>query len=130
MKLFSILIRHCSQKDSKEAIVGYFIAANDTIIMNYIDKELMSGIWTDRNNDSLDSPIEIKDEDDILIGVECYKERMLRLRGEFNDQDADYSDAYYGITHYGWNEGIEISKEQEKELIILGVAVNINESSF
>lgn len=30
-----------------------------------------------------------------------YKARMIRLKGEINDEN-DYSDAYYGLTFYGW----------------------------
>ncbi len=109
-KLFKILIRHCSQKDKKEAIVGYFLAYSDEQIYNYIDKELMSGIWTDNNNDSNNNE---------------YKNFLLSIRGQFNDPDADYSDGYYGITHYGWTEGKPISSNEEEVILRLGIAKNI-----
>lgn len=49
---------------------------------------------------------------------------MLRLRGEFNDDDADYGDAYYGITHYGWEEGKDITPDEAETLLRLELAVD------
>ncbi len=120
MKLYTIKIRHCSQKDCKESILGHYIAENDLSVMQYIDKKLMSGTWTDRHNE--DGLFDINDTDGHFIGTETYFDRMLRLRGEFYDTDVDYSDAYYGITHYGWDEGKEISSTDISLLLSLGVA--------
>lgn len=123
MKLYSILIRHCAPKDCEESLVGYFIAENDSVIMEYINKELTSGIWEDRHNE--DGMCEIKDEDYNVIATVTYKEKMLHYRGEFNDPNASYDDAYYGITHYGWSEGKEISNEEFETLIKLDIAKKI-----
>jgi hypothetical protein len=125
MKLYAIQIRHCSPKDCKESIVGYVITENDTAIFDYIDKQLMFGTWSEWQEDSLTDPLIIYDDDCNVIGDEFFKEKMLRLRGEFNNPDADYSDAYYGITHYGWSEGKEISDEESNMLIRLGIATKI-----
>jgi hypothetical protein len=116
-------MRHCAPKDCKESIVGYFVAENDNVVMEYINKELTSGIWEDRHNE--DGLCEILDDDYNVIGTETYKEKMLRIRGEFNDEDADYSDAYYGVTHYGWTEGKEVLNEEVETLVKLGVAQKI-----
>lgn len=120
MKLYTVRIRHCGPKDCKESIIGYFVAENDSAIMNYIDKELLGGIWKDRNDE--DGLCEILDENYNVIGTETYSEKMIRIRGEFNNSDADYSEAYYGITHYGWDEGKHISDEEVNVLVNLGVA--------
>ncbi len=125
MKLYSILIRHCAPKDCKESLIGYFFAENDLIIMDYIDKQLLSGIWSDRHNE--DGLCDIRDEDFNVVKKDVtYKEKILHFRGEFHDPEADYSDAYYGITHYGWTEGKEISSEEMETLVKLGIAIKIN----
>lgn len=118
MKLFKIVIRHCAPKDCKETTMQWVIAPDDETVMRYIDKELMFGTWTDREDDG---PIPVYDEDYNHIGNETYLERMLRLRGEFNDPDASYDDAYYGVTHYGWEEGIEITDVEKATLLKLGI---------
>jgi hypothetical protein len=123
VKLYKIKIRHCAPKDCKESIVGYFLAENDLAIYNYIDKELLGGIWNDRHEE--DGLFEYYDDNDNLLGKEHYRERMLRYRGEFNDPHADYSDAYYGITHYGWDEGKEIWRGEVETLLEFGIATLI-----
>jgi hypothetical protein len=119
MKLFQILIRHCAPKDCKESTAKWIVAPDDETVMHYIDKELTYGAWGDRDKE--DSPFTIYDEDYNHIGTETYFERMLRLRGEFNDPDASYDDAYYGVTHYGWEEGIDITEEEKATLLKLGI---------
>jgi hypothetical protein len=127
MNLYVIKIRHCSPKDCKESILGYYLATNDLSIMQYIDKKLMFGTWTDRHNE--DGLFDITDNDGNIIGTETYFDRMLRLRGEFHDPDVDYSDSYYGITHYGWDEGKEISSTDISFLLNLGVAKYLNQDT-
>lgn len=125
MKLFKIVIRHCAPRDKKENIVGWFLAPDDETVMHYIDRELLSGIWSDRQEDSLNSPLTIYDEYGHKIGTEHYFERMLRVKGEYFDENASYDDAYYGVTHYGWEAGIDVAPEQEAILLTLGVAKKI-----
>lgn len=123
MKLHKIQIRHCAPRDCKESIVCYVLSDNENQILSYIDKELLFGTWGDRNEDTLSEPLSIKDDEGEVIGSEFYYEKMLRLRGEFNDEYADYSDAYYGVTHYGWDEGVEISQLDADVLIKLKMVV-------
>ncbi len=125
MQLYSILLRHYSQKDSKTGIVTYVITDNEEKIYDYINQELIWGIWNDHHNDSLSEPIEIHDDDFNVIGTEFFKERMLRLKGEYNDPDADCSDLYYGKTHYGWSNSKEISTDEENTLVNLGIAIKL-----
>jgi len=102
MKLYEILQRHCAPKDCVENTIGYVIADNDMQVLKYIDKELNYDGWYDRQ--------ELDDG---------YIDKMLSMRGEFNDDDADYSDAFYGVTHYGWLEGSKI------EVIDAGILINL-----
>lgn len=139
MKLHKILIRHYSQKDSKEGIVTYVVADNEQEIFDRLDAKngpYTYGGWRERSEDTDDENddsetvrndaghelLEIYDDDYKVIGRETYLERMLRLRGEFNDDDAEVEDAYYGVTHYGWDEGVEIGNEDACVLLRLGIA--------
>ena len=52
---------------------------------------------------------------------ENFKERMLRLKGEIEDDSVDFSDSYYGITLLGWELLKENVTTDYSELIELGV---------
>jgi hypothetical protein len=43
------------------------------------------------------------------------------LKGQVNDDDYDYSDAYYGITLFGWSLLKENVNTDYSELIELGI---------
>jgi len=124
MKLHKILLRHCAPKDCVEVIKLYVIADNESEILEHIDAtdgKYTYGAWKDKSEDA-DEPFSIYDSDYNVIGTETYLEKMSRLRGEFNDEDANYSDAYYGVTHYGWDEGVDISDDDANTLIRLSIA--------
>lgn len=139
MKLYDILMRHAGQKSKVEFVLKRVLADDEEQILARIDKDLAHGCWTDKSTESLDEG-EVDDHDvernadghrlfDIfepdtykVIGKETYLERMLRLRGEYHDEDADYDDAYYGIKHYGWSEGVEIGSLEAQVLLRLGIA--------
>jgi hypothetical protein len=120
-KLYEIKIRHCSQKDFIEASKGYIVAQNDEEVYNYINKFLLHGIWSDRNNDSLNHNVNFL-EDEGFISKESYKEKMLRYKGEFFDPNASYDDRYYGVTHYGWVEVLNVLDSDIDRLISLNIA--------
>lgn len=124
MKLHKILLRHCSQKDSVEVTKLYVLADSESDILARLDTpggDYTYGAWQERS-DEADEPCEIYDDDFKLIGTETYIEKMLRLRGEFNDGNADYSDGYYGIKHWGWDEGVDISQADATTLLRMGIA--------
>lgn len=113
MKLFSIMLRHCGPKSCVDVIHEYVVADSEIEVLNYVI-DLTYGTWLDRHNE--DGMCKVYDEDYNIVGEETYLNKMYRIRGEFHNEDADYSDAYYGIHHWGWNEGVEISHEQLKVL--------------
>lgn len=100
MNLYRILVIHASPKDTHSSIECYMIAENDLEVFHWVDKELAYGSWTeDYNNEEM---LNIYDEEYNIIGQELYKDKMLRLHGEYFDPDASFDDAFYGVTHYGW----------------------------
>lgn len=117
--LYPIRIRHCAPKDCIELTV-FAVAQSDNQVVAGIDTVLNHGIWMDRHQDG--DVCEIYDDDYNFLGEESYLSRMLRIRGEFYDEDADFSDAYYGITHYGWDQPSLITIPQADMLINLDVA--------
>jgi hypothetical protein len=120
MNLHQILIRHCAPKDCKTAMVCWAIANSEAEILAKLDKKFTHGAWTDRSNE--DGQLEIFDKEFKVIGTESYLEKMARLRGEYNDEDASFDDAHYGVTHYGWSEPTVITEEEANRLLELGVA--------
>lgn len=121
MKLHQIKFIHASPKDREEGTKAFVVFDGDeAALRDRIDADFNYGGWKDSAADTRN----IYDNDDVLIGRETHADRMLRLRGEMFDEDADYADAYYGITHWGWTEGVEITDEDAAVLLRLGVAVD------
>jgi hypothetical protein len=102
MKLYRIKFSHTAPKDTEEGIKGYLLAENEEQVYNYVDEKFNYGCWKDNDEDEDREPINIYDEDYNVIGTETFKEYILRIKGQMNDEDYDYSDTYYGITLLGW----------------------------
>lgn len=123
MKLYKILLRHCAPKDCVEVTKLYVLADNDDGVMARLDAEeghYTYGAWKEKSNDA-EEPFDIYDDHYNIIGTETYIERMLRLRGEFNDENADYGDAYYGVRHWGWDKGVDLSNDDANILLRLNI---------
>ena len=122
MNLYEIKFSHTAPKDSKEGIISYLLAENDEQVYEWIASEPkireydLFNSWEEINEEWEDEgrKEDIYDDDYNIIGTETFREKMIRIKGEMNDEDYDFSDAYYGITLYGW----KLVKE------------NINESDF
>jgi hypothetical protein len=102
----------------------YVLADSEDEILTRLDASggnYTYGAWKERN-DSAEEPFDILDANYNVIGTETYLEKMMRLRGEFNDDDANYDDAYYGISHWGWDEGRQISSSDADVLLRLEIA--------
>ena len=91
MNLYKIHVEHFSQKDSHKSVEVFLLAEDGEAVYNWIDREREWGGWTDYN-----------DEDGESIGGETFKEKMIRIGGEFYDEDLELCDLYYGKTLYGW----------------------------
>ena len=76
----------CS-KDSETGIETYLLAKNEDKVYDYIDTQLTCGYWSDNKE---------------IIDSQTFRERIINLRGEINDENYDCSDLYYGATLYGW----------------------------
>lgn len=123
-KMYRIFLRHTGSKDSVEVVKTIVLAHNTQQILSFIADNNSSftgasGVWLDRHVE--DGLWNIKNAEGDVIGTETYFERMLRLRGEYFDPDLDYSDKYYGIHHYGWDEGKVISQEEKDVLLRLNI---------
>lgn len=121
MNLYRIDFSHTAPKDQEKGIKGYLLAENDEQVYNYVDKTFNYECWKDKDEDDEAEPIELYDEDYNVVGTETFKEKMLRIKGEMNDEDYDYCDAYYGITLYGWTLIKQDVSTDFKEMIELGV---------
>lgn len=104
MNLYKIIFSHTGPKSTEYGIKCLLLAENDEQVYEWLKSDPTIGYdklivgWGDRENDSFHL---YNDEYDI-IGSETFKEKMLRLKGDINDESYDFSDAYYGINQYGW----------------------------
>jgi hypothetical protein len=119
-KLHTILVLHAAPKDMHQSIETYVIADDEDVILERVDSEFARDAWSERSAEL--GMLEIYDEKYDVIGEETFLERMKRLRGEYNDDDADFSDAHYGITHFGWDEGKDVTPAEIEMLLALNVA--------
>jgi len=97
-RLYKIVFSHSAPKDTEYGIKGFFLAHNEEEVYDYIDKEFAS--WKEKEEDNEMFPI--GDEDDKLDIQETFRERVMRLKGDINDEYRDFSDVYYGVSFYGW----------------------------
>ena len=121
-KLYEIQVQHCAPKDSHTSTQAYLIANNDEEVYEWIKSDPMPAMctsWEDREEE--DGPYDIYNDDYEVIGTETFKEKMLRIKGDLYDEDQDWSDAYYGLTFYGWREVGPITPEQIQTMNQLGI---------
>jgi len=117
--LYKVLFSHTAPKDQRVGIDSYVVAENAEQVYSIIDEKYNHGSWKDREEEN--EQFDIEDEDWNIIGSESFKEKIVRIEGQMNDEDYDYSDAYYGITLYGWEFVKEITEDEEKALISVGI---------
>ena len=119
MNLYKIIFSHICQKDSVIGIKKYVVAQDEIDVYDYIDKNYNYGCWKDK--EECKEMFDVYNDNSEVIGKQTFKEKILGLRGEIEDEDYDYSDAYYGITLWGW----EIVKENimfdMNEFVDLGI---------
>ena len=126
MNLYKIIIKHFSVKDSEESIACLLLAKDDEQVYEWIKTEpkhigelSMLNSWKDIEEEN--EPVNIYDDDYNVVGTETYKEWMIRIKGEVNDEDFENADAYYGNTIYGWELVKENSTNDYVDLIEVGI---------
>lgn len=140
MNLYKVTFSHHAPKDSEQGIKALILAENDEQVYKWIANEpetnegSMYNSWKDREqyywNEENDTFVD-KDGDEVDEGwwdeegnPENFKDRMLRLRGEIEDDSVDFSDSYYGITLLAWEIIKENVSTDYSELTELGVVFN------
>jgi len=124
MNLYKITFSHTAPKDQEKGIKDYLLAENDEQVYNYVDKTFNYECWKDSDEDKDREPIELYDDDYNAIGNETFKEKILRIKGEQNDEEYYYDDAYYGITLYGWElvkENVSSDYTEMIKLVVISV---------
>ncbi|ATX84233.1 MULTISPECIES: hypothetical protein [Bacillus] len=106
MNLYEIILKHFAPKGSERGIFTYLLAESDEEVYEWLkaDPSLSDGRWVCTpyaDNEADDETYAIYNKDYEIIGHEKYKDRMIRLKGELNDE-VELTDLYYGITLVGW----------------------------
>jgi hypothetical protein len=106
MNLYEIMMEHYAPKDSEKGIHTYLVANSDEEVYEWLklEKELKDGrqIFLSWSYKEDEETFDIYDEDYNVIGVESFKEKMIRIKGDLNDEDVELTDLYYGRTLVGW----------------------------
>ena len=129
MNIYSIKFLHASPKDTEKGLKCLLLADNDEQVYEWIKSEPKIGEqrlynnWTKTEEENEEFGI-YNDKYDV-IGKENFKQKMIRLKGQMND-DYDFSDAYYGITLLGWKLLKENVNTDYSELIDLGIVYRVN----
>ena len=113
--LFRILELHGAPKDTTEFTRMFVIADSDEGFAERVNSEFKC-YWEDE-----EPHVDWKDGEET---EEDYMLYMQRIRGSYHDPDANWDDAYYGITHVGWDEGVPIEPADAETLIRLELALD------
>ncbi|MED3440304.1 hypothetical protein P4393_12635 [Bacillus subtilis] len=127
MNLYEIVLEHYSPKDSEQGIITYLLANSDEEVYEWLktSPRLSNSrkIYTPYKYNE-DRTYEIYNDDFEVIGYEKYKDRMIRLNGELNENDIELEDLHYGKTLIGWNMvNSDISTEQIEVLKSSGISI-------
>lgn len=122
MNIYEIMLEHYAQKGSEKGILTYLAAQSDEEVYEWLksdptlkDERSLYTSYKDNEND--EKVFEIYDDNYEVVGEEAFKERMIRLKGDLHDEDADFSDLYYGKTLIGWKLVKEDVTEQDIKII-------------
>lgn len=139
MNLYKVIFTHYSTKSRASGIKALLLAENEEQVFDWIASEPKLDEYDHIFNSwKVKSTYLYNQETDMFFnednneesGYEWYdeegkpenfKNRMLRLRGEIEDESVDFSDSYYGITLYGWETVKENVHSDYSELIESGV---------
>ena len=113
MNIYKIEFLHAAPKDTESGLKCLLLAENEEQVYEWIKSE--------PKIDEGGEEFEVYNDNYDVIGKENFKQKMIRLKGQMNDDDYDYSDAYYGITLFGWSLLKENVNTDYSELIELGI---------
>lgn len=115
--LYKIHFEHYAPKDSEKGIYTYLAAQNDEEVYEWLksnptlkNQQQIFNCYEDSEEDSY----EVFDEKFNVVGTETFKERMIRLNGDINDEEEELDDLYYGATLMGW----KLVKEEIDEEVL------------
>ena len=117
MNLYKIYFTHYSPKDSEDGIKEYLVASNDREVYEYLDSTYNWDLWKDRSKDGNTFPIYEDEYQYKEIGRELYEDHIIRVRGDINSEFSEVDDAYYGVTHFGWELIREDISESEYQVL-------------
>lgn len=106
MNIYKINFSHSAPKDTEYGMKCLLLAENDEQVYEWIkqepevDGEALYNNWEDDGE---------------------FKQKIISLKGEMNDDDYDFSDSFYGITLLGWELVKENALGDYSELIEAGV---------
>lgn len=117
MNLYKIEFIHASLKDVEYGIKCLLIANDDNSVYEWIKSEphikdhTLFNSWKESEKDEFN----VYDDEYNIVGIESFKDIMLRMNGEMNDDNYDFSDAYYGITLLGWSLVMEMNLGEDSK---------------
>ena len=127
MNLYKIIFDHYAPGDSEKGIKCLLLAEDDERVYEWfktnpdINGSRIYTYWSDRE-DPEEYAASLGIDEKEIADMEPYKDKIIRLKGDINDDDVDFSDAYYGITLYGWElleENTDIDYTKLEKLGIL-----------
>lgn len=125
MNIYKIEFLHAAPKDIETGFKCLLLAENDEQVYEWIKSEPRIGdsnlynVWSYKEKENKE--YEVYNDNYDIIGKENFKQRMIRLKGQMNDDDYDYSDAYYGVTLLGWSLVKENINTDYSKLIESGI---------
>ncbi|WP_405101595.1 hypothetical protein [Oceanobacillus sp. FSL H7-0719] len=133
MNLYEIVMKHYAPKDSQEGIHTYLATKSDEDVYEWIkkEKELKDGrviFVSYRDEEDEGETFDLYDDDYNVVGTETFKERIVRLKGDLNDEDKELYDLYYGATLLGWKKVVDnVNNSEVKLLQELGICIEVCE---
>lgn len=120
--LYEIKVEHIGSHSSHVATECYVIADTEEEVYSYLN-HLSSGAYAERHNEELENVEEgfesnyiVYNEQSEAIGHETYKEYILRIKGDINDENRYDADPFYGVNVYGWEDKGPITFAEFKKL--------------
>ena len=121
MNIYKIEFLHAAPKDTERGLKCLLLAENEEQVYEWIKSEpkidersLYNG-WA--NSEEENEEFEVYNDNYDVIGKENFKQKMISLKGQMNDDDYDYS----YITLFGWSLLKENVNTDYSELIELGI---------